>query len=49
MNLISLTDVAGVSENEKMTMAKVLTISYSLSPLLAFAVLGSFRATQTAS
>jgi auxin efflux carrier family protein len=46
MNLTSLTDVAGSPEAEKLSLAKFLTISYALSPLLSFAVVGSLKATQ---
>ena len=46
MNLTALTDYAGSEEEEKMSLAKFLTVSYALSPLLAFAVVGSVKATQ---
>lgn len=46
---IKLAVLANVSEStpgEKMKLAKFLSISYALSPLLAFAVAGSFRVSE---
>jgi hypothetical protein len=48
MKLTVLADVAGSLPEEKLSLAKFLTISYALSPLLAFAVAGSFKATEAA-
>lgn len=49
MNLTVLTDVSRASHSDKMSMAKFLTVSYVLSPLLALAVVGSLKATQASS
>jgi hypothetical protein len=46
MNLTSLTDVTGSDEEEQFGLAKFLTISYALSPLLAFAVVGGLKASE---
>ncbi|KAH7379426.1 auxin efflux carrier [Phaeosphaeria sp. MPI-PUGE-AT-0046c] len=48
MILVALTDVTGASESMKMTIAKFLTISYAITPLICFAVVGSLKATQAA-
>ncbi len=42
--LTALGDVTGVSENEKMSIAKFLTISYAISPVICLAVVGSLKA-----
>ncbi|KAF2461092.1 auxin efflux carrier [Lineolata rhizophorae] len=48
MKLTALTDVNGSSEQEKMSVAKFLTISYTISPLICFAVVGSLKASEAA-
>lgn len=42
--LTALADVSGADENEKMSIAKFVTISYAISPLICFAVVGSLKA-----
>lgn len=48
MKLTALAEVIGSDENEKMIIAKVLTISYALSPVIAFAMVGSLKASEAA-
>ncbi|KAF2734814.1 hypothetical protein EJ04DRAFT_466019, partial [Polyplosphaeria fusca] len=48
MLLVALADVNGNSEVEKMAIAKFLTISYAITPLICFAVVGSLKASQAA-
>jgi hypothetical protein len=48
MILVALTDVTGAPESMKMTIAKFLTISYAITPLICFAVVGSLKATEAA-
>jgi hypothetical protein len=48
MILAALTDVTGAPESMKMTIAKFLTISYAITPLICFAVVGSLKATEAA-
>ncbi|ORY10708.1 membrane transport protein-domain-containing protein [Clohesyomyces aquaticus] len=48
MILVPLSDVNGSPEAEKMAIAKLLTISYSITPLICFAVVGSLKASEAA-
>ncbi|KAF1968427.1 hypothetical protein BU23DRAFT_514629 [Bimuria novae-zelandiae CBS 107.79] len=48
MILVALTDTIGSPEEEKMAIAKFLTISYAITPLICFAVVGSLKATEAA-
>ena len=48
MNLTSLAEVAGSSEDEKMSLSRFLVISYTISPLVAFSVVGALKASQAA-
>ncbi|KAK5150239.1 hypothetical protein LTR04_006855, partial [Oleoguttula sp. CCFEE 6159] len=48
MKLTALADVNGAEEKEKMSIAKFLTISYVVSPLICFAVVGSLKASEAA-
>ncbi|KAF2677837.1 hypothetical protein K458DRAFT_395478 [Lentithecium fluviatile CBS 122367] len=48
MILVALTDVVKSPEEEKMAIAKLLTISYSITPLICFAVVGALKATESA-
>lgn len=43
--LVALADVSGADEDEKMSIAKFLTISYAICPLICVAVVGSLKAT----
>lgn len=43
--LVALADVSNTSEEERMGVAKFLTIIYAVSPLICFAVVGSLKAT----
>jgi len=46
--LVALADVSKASEDERMAVAKFLTVSYAVSPLICFAVVGSLKATVAA-
>ncbi|KAI9655314.1 MAG: hypothetical protein M1821_005461 [Bathelium mastoideum] len=48
LKLAALADVNGSGEKEKMSIAKFLTISYVLSPLICFAIVGSLSASEAA-
>ncbi|TKA65330.1 hypothetical protein B0A55_10573 [Friedmanniomyces simplex] len=48
MKLTALADVNGAGDEQKMSIAKFLTISYAMSPLICFAVVGSLKAAQAA-
>jgi hypothetical protein len=43
--LVALADVSGTGEEEKMAIAKFLTLSYAASPIICLAVVGSLKAT----
>lgn len=43
--LTALADVSGADEDEKMSIAKFVTISYMISPIICFAFVGSLKAT----
>jgi hypothetical protein len=42
--LTALADVSGADEDEKMSIAKFVAMSYMLSPIICFAVVGSLKA-----
>lgn len=42
--LVALADVSGADDDVKMSIAKFLTISYAISPLICLAVVGSLKA-----
>ncbi|KAG9726439.1 membrane transporter, partial [Aureobasidium melanogenum] len=46
MKLTALADVSGAGDEEKMSIAKFLTISYAISPLICFSVVGALKASQ---
>lgn len=48
LKLTALADVNGSDEAEKMSIAKFLTISYAISPLISFAVVAALKASQAA-
>ncbi|KAK4550237.1 hypothetical protein LTR36_003204 [Oleoguttula mirabilis] len=48
MILTALADVNGSGEVEKMAIAKFLTLSYAITPLISFAVVGSLKASEAA-
>lgn len=48
LKLTALAEVNGSEEDEKLAIAKFLTISYALSPLIAFSVVGSLNAAEAA-
>ncbi|KAI9819930.1 MAG: hypothetical protein M1827_006500 [Pycnora praestabilis] len=48
IKLTALADVNGSNEEEKMSIAKFLTIAYTVSPVICFAVVGSLKASQAA-
>ncbi|KAI9674730.1 MAG: hypothetical protein M1817_001634 [Caeruleum heppii] len=48
IKLTALADVNGSNDVEKMSIAKFLTISYAISPIIAFPVVGALKASQAA-
>ncbi|KAL1591968.1 hypothetical protein SLS60_011560 [Paraconiothyrium brasiliense] len=48
LKLISMIQVSGAGMEDEQRMAKILTISYIVSPLLAFTVVGALKATEAA-
>ncbi|KAL1626771.1 hypothetical protein SLS56_006673 [Neofusicoccum ribis] len=48
LKLTALADVNGSDEKEKMSIAKFLTLSYAISPLICFSVVGSLKASEAA-
>ncbi|PVH70605.1 hypothetical protein DL98DRAFT_472490 [Cadophora sp. DSE1049] len=48
MKLITMVQVSYANEEEEHKIAKLLTISYAISPILAFTVVGAFKASQAA-
>ncbi|TAQ88838.1 hypothetical protein B7494_g2856 [Chlorociboria aeruginascens] len=48
MKLITMVEVSDADEEDEEKIAKLLTISYVISPILAFTVVGSLRASQAA-
>ncbi|RDW88895.1 hypothetical protein BP6252_00927 [Coleophoma cylindrospora] len=46
--LTALADVSGASDDEKMSIAKFVTISYAISPVICFAVVASLKASLAA-
>ena len=43
--LTALADVSGAEEDEKMSIAKFISLSYVISPVICIAVVGSLKAT----
>ncbi|RDL38803.1 Uncharacterized protein BP5553_03143 [Venustampulla echinocandica] len=48
MKLITMVEVSNAGEEDQHKISKLLTISYIISPILAFTVVGSLRASQAA-
>ncbi|KAH8650589.1 auxin efflux carrier [Tricladium varicosporioides] len=48
MKLITMVEVSDADEEDEHKIAKLLTVSYIISPILAFTVVGSLRASQAA-
>ncbi|OQO12266.1 hypothetical protein B0A48_02907 [Cryoendolithus antarcticus] len=48
LSLTAMADTYGAEEGERMSIAKFLTVSYAISPLICFAVVGSLKASQAA-
>ena len=48
MKLTALADVNNAPDSEKLSIAKFLTIVYAISPLIAFTVVGSLKASEIA-
>lgn len=48
MILTALADVNGSGEMEKMAIAKFLTLSYAITPLISFSVVGALKASEAA-
>jgi len=42
--LCALADVSGADDEERMSIVKVVAISYAMSPVICFAVVGSLKA-----
>jgi len=47
MKLSALADCEGSEDSEKMLIAKFLTMSYIISPLICFAVVGALKASES--
>lgn len=48
MIMVALSDVAGRPEEQKLAIAKFLTVSYAITPLICFAVVGALKASEAA-
>ncbi|KAK8193235.1 membrane transporter [Phyllosticta capitalensis] len=48
LKLSALADVSDVEESQRLSVAKFLTLSYVISPLIVFAVVGALKASQAA-
>lgn len=48
MKLVAMAEVNGADEEEKMAVSKILAISYAVTPLICFAVVGALKASQAA-
>jgi len=48
LSLMSLADVSGGDDEQRMSVSKFLTISYAVSPLICFGVVGSLKACEAA-
>lgn len=48
MKLTAMADVSGSGEREKLSIAKFLSVTYAMSPLICFAVVGSLKACKAA-
>ncbi|KAF2277036.1 uncharacterized protein EI97DRAFT_375477 [Westerdykella ornata] len=48
MILVALAEVNGSPEKQKMAIAKFLTVSYAITPLISFAVVGALKACESA-
>ncbi|KAH9902237.1 auxin efflux carrier [Xylariomycetidae sp. FL2044] len=48
MKVLALADVSGASEKVRMSIAKFLTLSYIITPLVSFAVVGALEAAKSA-
>ncbi|GAB7325127.1 hypothetical protein MBLNU13_g09210t1 [Cladosporium sp. NU13] len=48
LSITAMADVSGADEEQKLSIAKFLTVSYAVSPLICFAVVGALKASQAA-
>jgi auxin efflux carrier family protein len=48
MKLVAMAEVSGADDEEKMATSKILAISYAVTPLVCFAVVGALKASQAA-
>ena len=48
MKLVSMAEVNGADEEEKMAISKILAITYAVTPLICFGVVGALKASQAA-
>ncbi len=48
MKLVAMADVSGADDEEKLATSKLLAISYAVTPLICFAVVGALKASQAA-
>lgn len=47
MSLVPMADISGTNEGVKMSVAKLLTFMYGVSPVLALVIVGALKATET--
>jgi hypothetical protein len=48
LSITAMADVSGADETQKLSIAKFLTVSYVVSPLICFSVVGALKASQAA-
>ncbi|KAI1208842.1 auxin efflux carrier [Annulohypoxylon truncatum] len=48
MKVLALSDVSGASQSTRMSIAKFLTLSYVITPIISFAVVGALKAAEAA-
>lgn len=48
LSITAMADVSGADETQKLSIAKFLTVSYAVSPLICFSVVGALKASQAA-
>ncbi|KAM0723181.1 hypothetical protein Q7P37_001381 [Cladosporium fusiforme] len=48
LSITAMADVSGADEQQKLSIAKFLTVSYAVSPLICFSVVGALKASQAA-
>jgi auxin efflux carrier family protein len=48
MKLIAMAEASGADREEKMAISKIMAISYVVTPLICFPIVGAFKASQAA-